>query len=70
MWSWWDSLESVAKFDSVMSMLRIMGVILAAVGTGVGWWSTGRLNHLKAQRDAAEKAELRQQLAVMPLISQ
>jgi len=51
-------------------MLRIMGVILAAVGTGDGWWSTGRLNHLKAQRDAAEKAELRQQLAVMPLISQ
>jgi hypothetical protein len=31
-WSWWDSLESVAKFDSVMSMLRIMGVILAAAG--------------------------------------
>jgi hypothetical protein len=70
MWSWWDSLESVAKFDSFITMLRTIGVILAAggsvvaaVATGVQYWSGGRLNHLKAQRDAVQYAEIRDALA-------
>jgi hypothetical protein len=78
MWSWWDSLESVAKFDSFLTMLRIIGVIVGALGTmgaamatGVQYWSGARLNHLKAQRDAEEKAEMRHQLIMeMSVVSQ
>jgi len=62
-WSWWNSLEAVERFSFWMFIVLIIGLVLGAVGTISTRLAGRQIDRLKAQRDAAQQAEIRQQLA-------
>lgn len=62
MWSWWDSLEAEERFSFWMFIVLSIGLVLGAVGTISTRLAGRQIDRLKAQRDAGQQAEIRQQV--------